>query len=79
MLEQFIELSTNEELKAKFEELGYTMFCTQKQTLILYPILRTIVKKLLIASSYLVEREFSAVLNIISIKGTNWTFLLEAI
>ena len=51
MLEQFIELSTNEELKAKFEEVGYTMFCIQKQTLILYPILRTIVKKLLIASS----------------------------
>ena len=71
MQEQFIKLSTNEELKAKF--------WIQKQTLILYPILWTIVKKLLIASSYLVERGFRAVLNIISIKGTNWTFVHEAI
>ena len=67
--ELLIELSTNEELKAMFEE-RYHKFWLQKEIPILYPALWVIVQKLLTAfpSSYLVERGFSAVMNLITNK-----------
>ena len=51
-------------------EQGYHKFWLQKQIPILYPALWATVQKLLIAfpSSYLVEREFSAVTSLITEK-----------
>ncbi|XP_050520167.1 SCAN domain-containing protein 3-like [Daktulosphaira vitifoliae] len=67
--EELIELSTNEELKFKFKE-GYQTFWLQKQIPLLYPGLWAIVQTFLIAfpSSYLVERGFSAVTNLLTKK-----------
>ncbi|GBN04485.1 hypothetical protein AVEN_112733-1 [Araneus ventricosus] len=60
--EELLELSTNEELKAKFKK-GYQTFWLQAEIPEKYPGLWEIAKKFLIAlpSSYLVERSFSAV------------------
>lgn len=67
--EQLIEISTNEELKPMFQQ-GYHKFWLQKQIPIFYPALWVTVQKLLTAfpSSYLVERGFSAVMNLITKK-----------
>lgn len=67
--EELIELTTNEELKVKFRN-GYQEFWLQKSISTLHPGLWEIVQKFLIAfpSSYLVERGFSAVANLLSKK-----------
>lgn len=67
--EELIEVTTNEELKLKFKE-GYQVFWLQKQIPILYPGLWAVVQTFLIAfpSSYLVERGFSAVTNLLTKK-----------
>lgn len=67
--EEFIELSTNEELKFKFKN-GYQEFWLQRQIPILYPALWAAVKKFFIAfpSSYLAERGFSMVTNLLTKK-----------
>jgi hypothetical protein len=64
-----IEVTTNEELKLKFKE-GYQVFWLQKQIPILYPELWAVIQTFLIAfpSSYLVERGFSAVTNLLTKK-----------
>lgn len=67
--EELLELSTNEELKVKLKH-GYQEFWLQKSIPVLYPRLWAIVQKLLIAfpSSYMAERGFSAVANLLSKK-----------
>uniref|UniRef100_A0A5S6QPJ2 DUF4371 domain-containing protein n=1 Tax=Trichuris muris TaxID=70415 RepID=A0A5S6QPJ2_TRIMR len=67
--EELIELQTNEELKLTFKN-GCQAFWLQPQIPNLYPRLWTVVKKLLIAfpSSYLVERGFSVVTDLLSKK-----------
>jgi hypothetical protein len=66
-----IEITTNEDLKLKFKE-GYQVFWQQKQISILYPGLWAIVQTFLItfpsSLSYLVERGFSAVTNLLTKK-----------
>lgn len=66
---ELIELTTNEELKPKFEK-GYQEFWLQEIISTLYPELWKTVEKFLIAfpSSYLAERGFSAVTNLLSKK-----------
>lgn len=66
-----IEISTNEMLKASFKNgENLTEFCLRSTISRIYPGLSTVVQKLLIAfpSSYLVERGFSAVTNLITKK-----------
>lgn len=67
--EELLELTTNEELKVKFKR-GYQEFWLQKPIPVLYPGLWTIVQKFLIAfpSSYMAERAFSAVTDLLSKK-----------
>ncbi|KMQ94883.1 zinc finger protein [Lasius niger] len=67
--EELFELSTNEELKFKFKD-WYQEFWLQKQISTLYLGLWAVVKKFLIAfpSSYLVERGFNAVTNLLTKK-----------
>jgi hypothetical protein len=67
--EELIELTSNEELKVKFKS-GYQEFWLQKSIPTLYPGLWATVQKFLIAfpSSYLAERGFSAVANLLSKK-----------
>lgn len=67
--EELIELATNEELKVKFRN-GYQDFWLQKSISQLYPGLWEIVQKILIPfpSSYLAERGFSAVTNLLTKK-----------
>jgi len=67
--EELIEVTTNEELKLKFKE-GYQVFWLQKQIPILYPGFWAVVQTFLIAfpPSYLVERGFSAVINLLTKK-----------
>ncbi|XP_034642709.1 SCAN domain-containing protein 3-like [Trachemys scripta elegans] len=67
--EELIEVTTNEELKFKFKD-DYLQFWLQKQIPTLYPGLWAIVQKFLIAfpSSYLVERRFSVVTNLLTKK-----------
>lgn len=67
--EELLELTTNEELKVKFKH-GYQEFWLQKSIPVLYPGLWAIVQKFLIAfpSSYMAERGFSAVANLLSKK-----------
>ncbi|XP_026331329.1 SCAN domain-containing protein 3-like [Hyposmocoma kahamanoa] len=67
--EELLEISTNEELKVKFRK-GYQTFWLQAEIPEKYPGLWEIAKKFLIAfpSSYLVERSFSAVTNLLTKK-----------
>ncbi|KAL0830409.1 hypothetical protein ABMA28_002588 [Loxostege sticticalis] len=67
--EELLELSTNEELKVKFRK-GYQIFWLQAEIPEKYPRLWEIARKFLIAfpSSYLVERSFSAVTNLLTKK-----------
>ncbi|KAE9523112.1 hypothetical protein AGLY_016499 [Aphis glycines] len=69
--EELIEISTNEMLKASFKNgENLTEFWLQSTISQIYPGLWTVVQKLLIPfpSSYLVERGFSAVTNLITKK-----------
>lgn len=65
--EELIGISTNEELKVQFRN-GYQQFWLQKDIPVTYPVLWNTARKFLIAfpSSYLVERGFSAVINLIT-------------
>ncbi|CAH1968986.1 unnamed protein product [Acanthoscelides obtectus] len=65
--EELTELSTNEELKVQFKN-GYQQFWLQNNIPVTYPVLRNIPRKFLISfpSSYLVERGFSAVTNLLT-------------
>lgn len=67
--EELIELSTNEELKAKLKN-RYQEFWLQRQIPVLYPAVWVTVRKLFIAfpSSYLDERVFSVVFNLLTKK-----------
>ncbi|XP_072400769.1 SCAN domain-containing protein 3-like [Diabrotica undecimpunctata] len=67
--EELIELSKNEELKVKFKN-GYQEFWLQCQISVLYPALWAASKKFFIAfpSSYLAERGFSIVSNLLTKK-----------
>ncbi|KHJ41534.1 hypothetical protein D918_08386 [Trichuris suis] len=68
--EELIELQANEELKPRFNS-GYSHFCLQHQIGALYLELWKVVKKFLMPfpSSYLVEREFSAAIDLLVKKG----------
>ena len=70
--EELLELSTNEELKVKFKR-GYQTFWLQAEIPEKYPGLWGIARKLLIAfpSSYLVEKSFSVVTNLLTKKGAD--------
>ncbi|CAH1977859.1 unnamed protein product [Acanthoscelides obtectus] len=65
--EELTELSTNEELKVQFKN-GYQQFWLQNNIPVTYPVLWNIARKFLIyfLSSYLVERGFSAVTNLLT-------------
>ncbi|CAH1973658.1 unnamed protein product [Acanthoscelides obtectus] len=67
--EELTELSTNEELKVQFKN-GYQQFWLQNNIAVTYPVLWNIAMKFLISfpSSYLVERGFSAVTNLLTKK-----------
>lgn len=67
--EELIGISTNEELKVEFKN-GYQKFWLQRDIPVTYPVLWNIARKFLIAfpSSYLVERGFSAVANLLTKK-----------
>lgn len=67
--EELTELSTDEELKIKFKN-GYQRFWLQDNIPVTYPSLWKIAQKFLISfpSSYLVERGFSAVTNLLTKK-----------
>ncbi|CAH1098941.1 unnamed protein product, partial [Psylliodes chrysocephalus] len=67
--EELLELSTNEELKVTFKR-GYQKFWLRAEIPEKYPGLWGIVQKLLIAfpSSYLVEKRFSFVTNLLTKK-----------
>lgn len=71
--EELLELTTNEEIKFKFKN-GYQEFWLQKQISQLYPKLWSIVERFLIAfpSSYMCERGFSAVTNIVTKKRSRF-------
>jgi len=67
--EELIEISTNEELKEQFRK-GYQKFWLQRNIPVTYSALCSITRKFLIAfsSSYLVERGFSTVANLLTTK-----------
>ena len=67
--EELLGISTNEELKVQFKK-GYQHFWLQKDIPGNYPISWHIARKFLIAfpSSYLVERGFSTVVNLLAKK-----------
>ncbi|KFD44807.1 hypothetical protein M513_14316, partial [Trichuris suis] len=67
--EELIEMQANEELKPKIKG-GYTSFWVQQEIRQLYPRLRNVAKKFLIPfpSSYLVERGFSTVTDLLGKK-----------
>ncbi|CAH2018293.1 unnamed protein product [Acanthoscelides obtectus] len=67
--EELTELSTNEELKVQFKN-GYQQFWLQNNIHVTYPVLWNLARKFLISfpSSYLVERGFSAVTNLLTKK-----------
>jgi hypothetical protein len=67
--EELIELSTDEGLKLKLKN-GYQEFWLQRQILVLYPASWAASKKFFIAflSSYLAERGFSVVSNLLTKK-----------
>ncbi|CAH2002092.1 unnamed protein product [Acanthoscelides obtectus] len=67
--EELTELSTNEELKVQFKN-GYQQFWMQNNIPVTYPVLWNIARTFLISfpSSYLVERGFSAVTNLLTKK-----------
>jgi len=67
--EELIGIINNEELKVLFRK-GYQQFWLQKDIPVTYPALWTVARKFLIAfpSSYLVERGFSAVANLLTKK-----------
>jgi hypothetical protein len=64
--EELIGIITNEELKVQFRK-GYQQFWLQRDIPVTYPALWTVARKFLIAfpSSYLVERGFSVVANLL--------------
>jgi len=66
---ELIEVTTNDELKFKFKS-GYQQFWLQKEIRTAYPEIWAVIQKFLIAfpSSYLVERGFSAVTNLLTKK-----------
>ncbi|CAH2012366.1 unnamed protein product [Acanthoscelides obtectus] len=68
-MEELTELSTNEELKVQFKN-GYQQFWLQNNISVTYPVLWNIARKFLISfpTSYLVERGFSAVTNLLTKK-----------
>ncbi|GFY21935.1 uncharacterized protein TNCV_3295791 [Trichonephila clavipes] len=70
--EELIGMSTNEELKVEFKN-GYQKFWLQKNIPLTYSTLYNITRKFLIAfpSSYLVERGFSAVADLLTKKKRN--------
>ncbi|CAH1958412.1 unnamed protein product [Acanthoscelides obtectus] len=76
--EELTELSTKEELQFKN---GYQQFWLQNNIPVTYPVLWNIARKFLISFplSYLVERGFSAVTNLLTKKETDWTSLAEEI
>ncbi|CAH1958414.1 unnamed protein product [Acanthoscelides obtectus] len=67
--EELTELSTNEELKVQFKN-RYQQFWLQNYIPVTYPVLWNIARKFLTSfpSSYLVERGFSAVTNLLTKK-----------
>uniref|UniRef100_A0A803T1R5 SCAN domain-containing protein 3 n=1 Tax=Anolis carolinensis TaxID=28377 RepID=A0A803T1R5_ANOCA len=67
--DELMEVTTNDELKFKFKS-GYQQFWLQKEIPTAYPEIWTVIQKFLIAfpSSYLVERGFSAVTNLLTKK-----------
>ncbi|CAH1975392.1 unnamed protein product [Acanthoscelides obtectus] len=67
--EELTELSTNEEPMVQFKN-GYQQFWLQNNIPVTYPVLWNIARKFLISfsSSYLVERGFSAVTNLLTKK-----------
>ena len=75
--EEIIELSANEQLKLQFKN-GYKNFWLHKEIATLYPAIWDEAKKFFIAfpSSYLVERGFSAVTNLIT-KNRNRLSVVE--
>ncbi|CAH1962651.1 unnamed protein product [Acanthoscelides obtectus] len=78
--EELTELSTNEELKVQLKN-GYQQFWLQNNIPVTYSVLWNIARKFLISfpSSYLVEKGFSAVTNLLTKKETDWTSLAEEI
>lgn len=70
--EELLELTTNEELKVQFKK-GYQTFWLQAEIPEKHPGLWAIARKLLIAfpSSYLVEKSFSVVTNLLTKKGAD--------
>lgn len=70
--EELMEVTTNDELKFKFKS-GYQQFWLQKEIPTAYPEIWAVIQKFLIAfpSSYLVERGFSAVTNLLTKKETD--------
>ncbi|CAH1997541.1 unnamed protein product [Acanthoscelides obtectus] len=78
--EELTKLSTNEELKVQFKN-GYQQFWLQNNIPVTYPVLWNIARKFLISfpSSYLVERGFSALTNLLTKKEIDWTSLAEEI
>ena len=74
---QELTVLSNEELKIKFKN-GYQEFWLQKSISQLYPGLWSIVQRFLIAfpSSYLAEREFSAVATMVT-KKRNRLYVTE--
>ena len=70
--EELMEVTTNDELKFKFKS-GYQQFWLQKEIPTAYPQIWAVIQKLLIAfpSSYLVERGFSVVTNLLTKKETD--------
>uniref|UniRef100_A0A5S6R0E4 HAT C-terminal dimerisation domain-containing protein n=1 Tax=Trichuris muris TaxID=70415 RepID=A0A5S6R0E4_TRIMR len=67
--EELLELQANEELKSKLK-LGYRTFWLQRDISRFYPKLWSVVRKLIISfpSSYLVERGFSVVAELLTKK-----------
>lgn len=67
--EELMEVTTNDKLKYKFKS-GYQQFWLQKEIPTAYPEIWAVIEKFLIAfpSSYLVERGFSAVTNLLTKK-----------
>ncbi|GFW99863.1 SCAN domain-containing protein 3 [Trichonephila clavipes] len=78
--EELIGISTNEELKVQFTN-GYQKFWLHKDIPLTYSVQYNITGKFLIAfpSSYLVERDFSMVANLLTKKEIDWTLLIEEI
>ncbi|CAH1959044.1 unnamed protein product [Acanthoscelides obtectus] len=79
IIQELTELSTNEELKVQFKN-GYQQFWLQNNIPVTYPVLWNIARKFLISfpSSYLVERGFSAVNNLLTKKRNRLDIIRRA-